>query len=585
MLLRAERSDPLPNVAAYATPEAIGVTPLPLSQFRDQLSELSLDLLLPFLSDLQARLSALDRGQEKELHLAETIYGKGEASRRFKAFVRNGPGRRTIFCEQALTLLQWLAIADCSEDPVQQVSPQHAALLQRSLLGAPAYLEPASQDMANKSRAARWLPYLTQNLAFNGHPVVPNAMARTWAILGQLHRSADDLRPNVDIDGWLTEDYGLTLEQQMTLGFALYARMNADDDPDHEFQTWISHATLEETFDQMQFSPLERQSGFKLMTAPIDHFREELEGLTVEQASWAQVPFMRHPLIEITQGRYLLQSPRALLTWLIEGPFYRALDSARDRGERAVINFTSRIGRLTERYVLNLVESAHREPRLPGAGKVYGDKTYGRGSHSSDVTITYPNEAILFEVASHRLTLRSKRDGDPEALRHDLTEMVGRRPKQLQRCIDAIKPLEPGHQATLRFPHLEPERIARFWPIIITTTPVQWSFLIEDFIGADLEKLESRSDVEPLDVLAIEDLEQLLAISEQTGRLLPDLLAAKASGVGPHGDIRTWVEKDSSIPNIARPSHLDVALKEVLDVTGRLLGFDDLDEEDEIGAA
>jgi hypothetical protein len=439
--------------------------------------------------------------------------------------------------------------------------------------------------LAEEPRAERWLQYLTQNFAFNGKPIVGNAMARTWAILGRLHREAPDLRPYADIDRWLAEDYGLGLEQQLAFSFALYAHLNTSKDEEREFKPRITQETLDEIFAGMQLSDEERASASQLVSAPLSSFRDEIDGKTLEQLSWDQVPFLRRPLIEMKDGYYLLQSPRALLAWMVDGPYYRALDSALQRGESALSAFTARIGKLTERYVLELVESAHREPRLPGAGKVHGDKTYGRGANSSDVTITYPHEAVLIEVASHRLTLEARRDGNMEALRHDLTEMVGRRPKQLRRCIEAIRPRQRGRQATLRFPHLDPARLARFWPVIVTASPLHWSPVLEDFLSPELQRLENRVDVEPLDVMAVEDLETMLAISEQTGRPLSDLLIAKASVVGPHGDVRTWVDQDRSVPNLARPNYLDTALTEILNITSRLLGFEDLDESEESSSA
>jgi hypothetical protein len=492
----------------------------------------------------------------------------------------NGPGRRTIFSEQALTLLQWLAIAYCNEDAVRNIDSQDAARVARCILGVPSYLEVASSEMAEEPRAERWLQYLTQNFAFNGKPIVGNAMARTWAILGRLHREATDLRPSVDIDRWLAEDYGLSLEQQLALSFALNVHLDAGEDEEREFKSRLTQDALDEIFSRMKLSDKERASASQLISAPLSSFRDEINGKTLEQLSWDQVPFLRCPLIQM-DDYYLLQSPRALIAWMVEGPYYRALDSALKRGEDALIAFTARIGKLTERYVLELAESAHREPRLPGAGKVYGDKTYGRGAHSSDVTITYPHEAVLIEVASHRLTLEARRDGDMESLRHDLTEMVGRRPKQLQRCIEAIRPDQRGRQATLRFPHLDPARLARFWPVIVTASPLHWSPVLEDFLNPELQRLESRDDVEPLDVMAVEDLETMLAISERTGRPVSDLLATKASVVGPHGDLRTWVDQDRSVPDLARPNYLDAALTEILDITSQLLGFENLDESEE----
>ncbi len=197
---------------------------------------------------------------------------------------------------------------------------------------------------------------------------------------------------------------------------------------------------------------------------------------------------------------------------------------------------------------------------------------------SSDVTITYPNEAVLMEVASHRLTVESKRDGNQRALERDLTEMVGRRPKQLRRSIDAIKPTQAGHVATLRFQHLDPSRIVRFWPIIVTMTPIHWSPLLEEFLNPSLAELDGRTDVEGLDVMPIEDVEALVAITEATGRPLANLLAAKQALSGTHADIRTWIGQDRHVPNIARPRYLDDMLDEAMNVATELLGFDVEDE-------
>jgi len=90
-----------------------------------------------------------------------------------------------------------------------------------------------------------------------------------------------------------------------------------------------------------------------------------------------------------------------------------------------------------------------------------------------------------------------------------------------------------------------------------------------------LGELEGRIDVEALDVLAIEDLESL----EQTGRRLADVLAAKQQVAGDHADVRTWLSRDRCFPNIARPTYLDAALDEAMDVATRLLGFEGFEDE------
>ena len=102
----------------------------------------------------------------------------------------------------------------------------------------------------------------------------------------------------------------------------------------------------------------------------------------------------------------------------------------------------------------------------------------------------------------------------------------------------------------------------------------------EEILGDELEALEGRPDVEALDVMAIEDLDSMLAILEETGRLFSELLAAKAAAAGPRGDVRTWISKDRAVPNFARSRYLDAALTEILGAIGLLFGLEGLDEDD-----
>lgn len=573
-LLRAERRRPLGNVAAYATPQAMQIAPPSLDDFLTTLSSIPLGMILPAVCELQALLHDMEGDAENQLGLAAGLFGGTPAFKPLERFVRALPGERVVFCEQAFTLLQLLTILVSEEEPTGLSQDDYMARIRSSIFFVSAYLE--RRDTGTAEDRTTWLRHLTQLFDYNGKPVFGNAMARTWAIFARLHRDSPDIKPSVPLDRWLREDYGLGLEQQMSLGFALFAHLGTKGQDDDQFTSSLSRDALAGIFRHMELSEDECEAAEAMVAAPPSWFKAEIEGQTLDQLSWNRVPFMQRPFIRLRSGQYVLQSPRAMLAWIAEGVHYRCLDAARKRD--AVGAYTARVGKLTERYVLRLTESAHREPRLPGAGKVYGDKKFANGIDSSDVTITYPNEAVLMEVASHRLTVESKRDGNQRALERDLTEMVGRRPKQLRRSIDAIKPTQAGHVATLRFQHLDPSRIVRFWPIIVTMTPIHWSPLLEEFLNPSLAELDGRTDVEGLDVMPIEDVEALVAITEATGRPLANLLAAKQALSGTHADIRTWIGQDRHVPNIARPRYLDDMLDEAMNVATELLGFDVEDE-------
>lgn len=571
-LLTAERRRPLGNVGVYATPAAMGVAPLPFDEFIAALASIPLGMVLPVVCELHAMLHDNEMDPQAQLGLAAGLFGGTPAFKSLVRFLRSVPGERVVFCEQAMTLLQQLAILTCEEEPTDLSQDECMARIRGAIFYVSGYLEP---DAATAGDRDDWLRHLTQLFDYNGHPVFGNAMGRTWAIFGRLHREAADICPAVPLDDWLREDYGLGLEQQLTLGFALFAQLSRKGHEGDGFTSALTPDALGGIFNNLGFTEEEREAAEGMIAAPPSWFRAEVEGQGLEALSWNRVPFMRRPFIRLPSGQYFLQSPRALMSWIADGIHYRCLDAA--RGRDAVSAYTARVGKLTERYVLQLVSSAHQGPRLPGAGKVFGDKKFGNGVDSSDVTVTYSNEAVLMEVASHRFTVESKCDGDQEALERDLTEMIGRRPKQLRRSIDAMKPTQNGHAATLRFEHLDPARIVRFWPMIITATPVHWSPLLEEFLAPSLAELDGRTDIEALDVLAVEDLEALIAITEQTGRPLADLLASKQETAGVHADVRTWIGRDRLVPNIARPSYLDEALDEVMDVAARLLGVEDME--------
>lgn len=531
-LLTAERHRPLGNVGVYATPEAMNIAQLPFAEFKTTIAEVPLGMILPVICHLQAALHENGMDPRVQLGLAAGLFNGTPAFPPLARFIDSVYGERVAFCEQALTLLQHLTILNREEELTGLTQDEYAACIRSGIFFAPGLLEP--RVAANTQKRGDWLGHLTQLFDYNGSPVFGNAMGRTWAIF--------------------------------------YAHLMATDEVEDAFDHVLTSESLGSIFASLGLSEEERIAAEALIAAPPSWFRDQVEGQSVEQLSWNRVPFMRRPFVRLPSGQYFLQSPRALMSWIADGIHYRCLDAAIER--EAVSAYTTRLGKLTERYVLQLVAFAHKEPRLPGAGKVFGDKKFGRGIDSSDVTLTYPNEVVLMEVASHRLTVGSRCDGDQEALEFDLKEMVGRRPKQLRRSIDAMKPTSPGRAATLRFDRLDSGRIARFWPLIVTMTPIHWSPLLEEFLAPRLAELDGRDDVEALDVLAVEDLEALVAITEETGRPLADLLAAKQEAMGVHADVRTWISRDRFVPNTARPSYLDDALNEVMDVATRLLGLE-----------
>ena len=586
-LLVAQRPEPLPGVAAFATPEVVGQRRLELAEIQRLIAGLPRENWLLTLSELQARMWAIQSDVEKHFDLAAEVFSDTPAWRGIKAFLQNGAGARVMFSEQGLTLLQWLAIAGGTDEPARDLTAREQARVRMVLLGIASHID-VQADRTERGGLDDWLFYLTQNFAFNSKPMTGNAIGRTWQIYGRLARELGraDVPSYAPIHDWFAEDYKLTLEQQLALGFGLHAYLGIAEGEENggRHRTVVSQQLLDNLYEGMGLDANQRRKATKLLSAPPSWFRDQIGEQTVTRASWDQVPMMQRPLLHLDGNQYLLLNPRGLESWFSDGIFYRGLESASRRGPQAVSEFTAYVGHLTEAYALQMIHSVHCEPRLPHAGKIYGDRNFGTGTHSSDITVTYPNELALIEVSSRRLTVQSRCDGDHEALRWDLNEMVGRRVGQLDRSICAIKPLDPRIQPTLRYPGLDPKRLARIWPIVVTAIPLTWTPQLEQFLSQENPGAFEQENVEPLDVLALEDFEALLGMTEATGQRLVDLLKAKRAAAGDHADVRRWLSSDRKAPNFARPRYLHRAFEEACDHIEQALGFSRKSEQHELSA-
>jgi hypothetical protein len=583
-LLVAERPEVLQGVAAFATPEAVGQPRLGLPEIQHIVQQVPRERWLLTISELQARLWAIQVNRDKHFELAAEVFSSTPAWRGIKAFLQNGRGARVAFSEQGLTLLQWLVIVSGVDTPVEVSPESEEAQLRMGLLAIASHID-VKEDLISGEDPDDWLYYLTQNFAFNAKPFLSNAIGRTWQIFGRLARELGekDVPSFAPIHNWFAEDFQISLEQQLALGFGLLAHLGIADGEENggRHRTVVRQTLWDDLCNRLGLNEEQQRIARDLISAPLSWFQDQVGNQTVGRASWDQVPLLRRPLLRLDDDRNLLLHPRGLESWVSDGVYYRGLECARRRGPKAVSDYTAYIGHLTEAYALEMTRSVHHEPRLPFAGKVYGDKNFGQGAHSCDIAITYSHELALIEVSSRRFMVESRCDGDRDSLRRDLQEMASRRVGQLQRSIDAIKPLQAGRQPTLRYPEVDPARVARFWPLVVTAIPLTWSPQLEQFIEEENPGALRRSDTEPLDILALEDLEVLLGGVEQTGRRLVDLLKAKQQAGGDHADVRRWLSRDRTAPNFARPRYLSRAYEEAFDEIQRALGFESGDDDTE----
>jgi hypothetical protein len=216
----------------------------------------------------------------------------------------------------------------------------------------------------------------------------------------------------------------------------------------------------------------------------------------------------------------MLTSPRGLYSWLTDGWYYRLLDIEIERNERD--DFTTYVGYLFETYVLELFQVALPD-RTPGQGRVHGEQGYGASEEmTSDVTVDYGDDLLLFEVISRRLPLGVRAEADQEELENHLKRTFLDKIKQLDRV---GRDILSGHA---RIPDVEPARIRQIWPVLVTAGDVTdseplWKWLNEKTPAGTFEDPK----VQRLTLLDVEDIE-ILAGLVSAGEEINDIVTAKA---------------------------------------------------------
>ncbi len=184
------------------------------------------------------------------------------------------------------------------------------------------------------------------------------------------------------IDEWMSEDYHFTIEEQLTIGFALAAMTNTwNEDVAAGTRSRIVPEHLDDLFAKLGFAE-RKQELLDLVSAERTEYAAEYAeaGTEIEKLAWETRPLMRHPFLRTEDGSLLLLSPRAIQSWLTDGFHYRLLRSAQKRSasdpkRKTSRRYTAYAGELLEEHVLRLVRSSYGE-RPIGSGRVYGDQPY-----------------------------------------------------------------------------------------------------------------------------------------------------------------------------------------------------------------
>ena len=445
---------------------------------------------------------------------------------RFLGGPRDDLGERLyVLGEQQLHVLQRLVLEEASDEDAEW-GTEHDAALEAAFLGITSVVGDGAVRVQSEERGLQdWIGFLTQNGSFNAGSQPLYALVRAHRLFIELPRTQEAQQHHCahDFDAWTAERFGLSAEELFAAGFLAQATAVMGERRDMKRTPGVlppMSAYLSTTALAPKAAPVE-----DALSAPRDFF---LKGFSRSKnnplrLAWEATPFQQHPFVRLNDGQLMLTSPRGLYSWLTDGWYYRLLDIAIDKNERD--DFTTYVGYLFETYVLELFQVA-LPGRGPGQGRVHGEQRYGASEEmTSDVTVDYGDDLLLFEVISRRLPLGVRAEADQEELETHLKRTFLDKIEQLDR-------VRTRHtlQGMRAYPDVNPTRVRRLWPILVTAGDITESEPLWEVArrenGQPGTFADSR-DPNELTLLDVEDVE-ILAGLVSAGEEINDIITAKA---------------------------------------------------------
>jgi hypothetical protein len=413
--------------------------------------------------------------------------------------------------------------------------------MQRAVLGAHSALE-SSLDETEWPDRSYALAFELQAATYFHRPSYLEEMARHDELL---RLAADDPRLmksdlRVPVRDWLAT-YGLTADEQWSVGFGLAAMTRAFDDAPRPRALAIH---VDDLLAKLGLPDASRE--LPVISASRSEFREQFAALGSGDGTlaWELRPFKLRPFLRLASGDLLLLGRPWLLSWLGEGFHYRVLLYAEQLQPRPTLAYLTYVGAVVERYVLDLAEATFKPPQ-----QVFGEQRYRTSeghAFTSDVAVVSGEDLVLFEVHARRVAATAAVSGDAFAATTEVSKLLVGKAEQLGGCIQA---LIDGDAA---LPSVDIAGVRRIWPIVVSMGHVMqssnlWEYLRET-IDPDKTRAFQDKRVQPLQVLTVDDYEKLLGLV-QAGNDLVAMLSQRASGPFRERDFAAWLHGDPKAPS------------------------------------
>jgi hypothetical protein len=550
--------DKLPDsdsqVFAFLDERAIGLAGSTLPQQINRVARVSFESAALYISAMSMATAHVPPEHERQIAVVRELFIDREIASGAERALRAGKGSVAV-AEQHLNALARLAVRH-SDTSYPAHLERDAPTLERALVGCSALAMGDSERITGEhAEPFDAVAMLVHNGAFYSREPLANALARnSW-----LHRTLalspeGQVHPeSCDPDAWARADTGLGLLEQFAAGMAALGSSRAIDDDGTLRGRGLLAADWATGTAELLGVPA--QAILDALSAEPGWYAEEFARIEKTYrlderdaaAGWTTAPFETKPFVRLRDGRLCLWSARALLGWLTDGFYYRALTHAQEEGRSG--GFTTFNGWLVERYARQVVERALPAEKPHGSGRALGSVRYtghSGGVDSPDIALDYGTDLVFVEVCSGRLRLDTRLTGDPARVREDLRRVLTGKAQQLSRRIDDYL------DRAFELEGVDRNAVERVWPVVLTGASFVMTELVYDWIIREVGDHLRQSVPQPLAVLDIADWEQLCGLVE-VGWTVPRLLARKA-GAYLGLDWRRMVKDDPYLPHETRPS-------------------------------
>ncbi|HET9394226.1 MAG TPA: hypothetical protein VFO29_11990 [Candidatus Rubrimentiphilum sp.] len=234
--------------------------------------------------------------------------------------------------------------------------------------------------------------------------------------------------------------------------------------------------------------------------------------------------FLRSPVVEFENERYLVPAPRLLDNAMALGWVYALADARAALNKKASAQFWIFFGAFFERYIVGILERIGRAMGM----RVFPEQDLGQ-FRTSDAILQSDNSIYFFEVVSSRLSANVLRDPSDDAeLNREFEQKVFGKVDQLA---ENIRRFYAGEFAQFG---LNPDKSIAVYPVLVQYR----SFLRTDAFQRTMEKrFQERLGiqapnvrvVEILDSEILESMEEHLAADRPLGGLIDEKLGDAAT--------------------------------------------------------